>query len=151
MRRWQFLLELFLHNALMAVLQYLSFFLGRSKRLPSMACRSFLPGSGLAKNRIVLVDVSGPFGLPSFILGHFFLLGVGLRLSIKWVRVVKFFDPTLTNALWTMVNNLFRENFYEKIKKKKFNILTIFSIFHKNSVKTFLKWIVNHFKAPMNC
>ena len=84
-----------------------------------MACRSSLPGSGLAENRIVLVDVSGPFGLPSFVLGHFFLLGVGLGLSIKWVRVVKFFDPTLTNALWTMVNNLFRENFYEKIKKKK--------------------------------
>ena len=28
-------------------------------------------------------------------------------------------------------------------KEKKINILTAFFIFHKNSVKTFLKWIVN--------
>ena len=60
-----------------------------------MACRSSLLGSGLAENRIVLGDVSRPFGLSSFVLGHFFLLGVGLRLSIKWAGVVKFFDPTI--------------------------------------------------------
>ena len=29
-------------------------------------------------------------------------------------------------------------------KKKKINILTIFSIFHKSGVKIFLKWIINH-------
>ena len=60
-----------------------------------MACRSSLLGSGLAENRIVLGDVSGPFGLSSLVLGHIFLLGVGLGLSIKWAGVVKFFDPTL--------------------------------------------------------
>ena len=40
-----------------------------------------------------------------------------------------------------MVNNSIKESFYRK--KKTFNILTAFSIFHKNDVKTFLKWILN--------
>ena len=43
------------------------------------------------------------------------------------------------NALRIIVNNPFKKSFYEK----KINILTVFFIFHKNSVKTFLKWIVN--------
>ena len=42
-----------------------------------------------------------------------------------------------------LINNLFKESFYEK--KKKINILTIFFIFHKNNVKIFLKWITNRF------
>ena len=29
------------------------------------------------------------------------------------------------------------------MKKKKINVLTVFFISHKDSVKTFLKWIVN--------
>ena len=45
----------------------------------------------------------------------------------------------LTDALRTMFNNLFKEFFYEKRKKKVINILTIFFISHKNDVKTFLK------------
>ena len=49
----------------------------------------------------------------------------------------------LTNALRTLVNNPFKESFYGKRKKKTINILTILFIFHKNCVKTFLKWIVN--------
>ena len=49
----------------------------------------------------------------------------------------------LTNALRILVNNPFKENFYGK--KKVINILTTFFIFHKNDVKTFLKWIVNQY------
>ena len=30
-------------------------------------------------------------------------------------------------------------------KKKTINILTVFFISHKSGVKTFLKWIVNHY------
>ena len=30
-------------------------------------------------------------------------------------------------------------------KKKTSNVLTAFFIFHKSGVKTFLKWIVNHY------
>ena len=43
----------------------------------------------------------------------------------------------LIDALRAMVSNLLKENFYEK--KKKINVLTAFSIFHKSGVKTFLK------------
>ena len=60
-----------------------------------MACRSSLLGSGLAENRMVLDNVSRQFGLSSFLLRHFFLLGVGLGLSIRWVEIVKFFDPII--------------------------------------------------------
>ena len=60
-----------------------------------MACRSSLLGSGSADSRIVLGDVSGPFGPSLFVLDHFFLLGMGLGLSMRWVGVVKFFDPTI--------------------------------------------------------
>ena len=48
----------------------------------------------------------------------------------------------LTDALRAMVNNPFKESFYGKRKKKKINVLIIFSIFHNSGVKTFLKWIV---------
>ena len=61
-----------------------------------MACHSSLLGSQLAENRIVLGDASWQFGLSSFVLRHFFLLGVSLGLSIRWAGVVKFFDPTYT-------------------------------------------------------
>ena len=52
----------------------------------------------------------------------------------------------LTDVLRVMINNPFKESFYGKIKKKKkaINILTTFLISHKSSVKTFIKWIVNH-------
>ena len=49
----------------------------------------------------------------------------------------------LPNTLKVMVNNPFKENFYEK-KKKIINILTVFFISHKNNIKIFLKLIVNH-------
>ena len=45
----------------------------------------------------------------------------------------------LTDALRVIVNNSFKESFYERKKKKTINVLTTFSIFHKNCVKTFLK------------
>ena len=52
----------------------------------------------------------------------------------------------LTNALRTLVNNLFKESFHRK--KKTINILTDFFFFlisHKSGVKTFLKMIVNQY------
>ena len=45
------------------------------------------------------------------------------------------------DSLRALINNLFKESFYGK--KKLINVLTAFFISHKNSVKTFLKWIVN--------
>ena len=48
----------------------------------------------------------------------------------------------LTDALRTMINNPFKESFYEKRKKKKkkeINVLTIFFISHRTGVNTFIK------------
>ena len=45
----------------------------------------------------------------------------------------------LTNDLKALVNNSFKESFYEKRKKKIVNILTIFFISHKSGIKTLLK------------
>ena len=42
----------------------------------------------------------------------------------------------LIDALKVIVNNSFKESFYEK---KKINILTVFYISYKSSIKTFLK------------
>ena len=70
-----------------------------------MAYRSSLLGSRLAENKVVLGNVSWQFGLSSFILGHFFLLGMGLGLSIRWAGVTKFFDPTIAPqnpAVWPL-------------------------------------------------
>ena len=52
----------------------------------------------------------------------------------------------LTSALRALVKNSVKESFYGKRKKKTINVLTVFLIFHKSDVKTFLKWIVN--KCP---
>lgn len=47
----------------------------------------------------------------------------------------------LTNAFKTLVNNFFKINLR---KIKNINILIIFYIFYKNSVKNFFKLIINH-------
>ena len=64
-----------------------------------MASHSSLLGFGLVEDTIVLSDVSGPFGSSLFVLDHFFLLGVGLGFSMRWARVVKFFDPIISISL----------------------------------------------------
>ena len=79
----------------MAVSLHLRFPLGRSGRLPLVACCFLLPRSRFAENRIVLGNASWRFGLSSFVLEYFFLIGVGLRLDMKWAGVAKFFGPTI--------------------------------------------------------
>ena len=55
----------------------------------------------------------------------------------------------LTNALRIFVCESFLESFYGK--KKVINVLTAFSIFYKNCVKTFLKWFINNWSmTPIN-
>ena len=44
----------------------------------------------------------------------------------------------LTDVSKVIVNNSFKENFYEE-KKKTINILRVYYISHKSSIKTFLK------------
>ena len=62
MQRWQLILELFFHYSFMAVSLHLCFPLGRSRRLPSVACHPLLTWSRVAENRIVLGNVSWQFG-----------------------------------------------------------------------------------------
>ena len=45
----------------------------------------------------------------------------------------------LRSVLRALVNNPVQKKFMEKEKKKTINILTVFFIFHKSNVKTFLK------------
>ena len=54
----------------------------------------------------------------------------------------------LTNALKTLVNNSVKKKFYGK-RKKKINVLIDFFIFHKNNIKTFLKWIFNQYPKEL--
>ena len=55
----------------------------------------FPPGVWDVESRIFLSNVSRLFGLSLSILGHFFFLGVGLGLIIKWAGVVIFFGPII--------------------------------------------------------
>ena len=47
----------------------------------------------------------------------------------------------LMSNLRVLVNHLIKESFYDK--RKIINILTVFFIFYKSDVQTFLKWIIN--------
>lgn len=58
-----------------------------------------------------------------------------LSSSYFYIIIIK---EILMKTFRVMVNNSFKENFYRKMKKK-INVLTIFFIFHKSYVKTFLK------------
>ena len=54
-----------------------------------------LPRSQFTKDRVVLDSISWQSGLSLFVLGHFFLLGMGHGLNMKWARVAKSFGPTI--------------------------------------------------------
>ena len=87
------------------------------------SCSSLL-GFGLAEDTIVLGDVSGPFGPSLFVLGHFFLLGVGLGLSMRWAGVVKFFDPTRTcNLTVRFLKFTLNINIYNEFVKFLFKLV----------------------------
>ena len=47
------------------------------------------------EDRIVLGNISKPFGLSPYILKHFSLLNAGLGPNTKWAGVAKFFGPTI--------------------------------------------------------
>ena len=96
MQRWQLILELFLHYTPMAISLHLCFPLGRFGRPPLVVCRFLLRWSRFAENRIILGNVSWQFRHSLFVLGHFFLLGVGLGPDMKWAGVAKSFGPTVS-------------------------------------------------------
>ena len=54
------------------------------------------------------------------------------------IKITSTKGDILTDALRMIVNYLFKKSFYEK-RKKTINILTVFFITYKSSVKIFLK------------
>ena len=95
MLRWQPFLGLLLHHAPMAGPLCLGFPLGRSRRLLLAAWRFPFSWSQFAKDRVVLGSISWQFGISMLVLGHFFLLGMGHGLDMKWAGVANSFDPTI--------------------------------------------------------
>ena len=48
-------------------------------------------------NKVVLGSISWQSGFPLFVLGHFFLLGMGLGFDMKWAGVPRSFGPTIAS------------------------------------------------------
>ena len=48
----------------------------------------------------------------------------------------------LTSVLKALIKNSVKESFYGK-RKKKINVLTVFSIYHKSDIKTVFNYILN--------
>ena len=95
MRWWLPLLELLLYHAPVADPLHSGLPLGCSRRLP-LATRCLpLPWFRFTEDRVVLGSISWQFGLSLFVFGHFFFLGVGLELDMRWAGVPRSFDPTI--------------------------------------------------------
>ena len=93
-RRWQLLLELLFYHAPMAGPLGLKLPLGCSKELPLATWRFPLPLFWFAEDRVVLGSIFWQTGFPLFVFRHFFLLGMGLGLDMKWAGVLRSFGPT---------------------------------------------------------
>ena len=95
MWKWQPLLELLLCYAPMAGPLRLGFPLGCSRRLPLAAWRLPLLWFRFVEDRVVLDSISWQSRLSLFVLRHFFFLGVGFGLDIRWARVPRSFGPII--------------------------------------------------------
>ena len=69
--------------------------LGCSRGLPLAAWRFPLTWFWSAEDRVVFSSISWQSEFPLFVLGHFFLLGVGLGLNMRWAGVPRSFGPTI--------------------------------------------------------
>ena len=69
--------------------------LGCSRGLPLATWRFPLPRFWSAEDRVIFGSISWQSGFPLFVLGHFFLLGMGLRFDMKWARIPRSFGPTI--------------------------------------------------------
>ena len=93
--RWQLLSELLFYHAPMAGPLGSELPLGCSRGLPLAAWRFPLPWFWSAEDRVVLDSISWQSGFPSFVLRHFFLLGVDLGLDMRWTGIPRSFGPTI--------------------------------------------------------
>ena len=127
-------MELLFHYTHITDLLHLCFLLGHFGRLPLVVCRFLLLWSSFAENGIVLSNISCQFGPSLFVLRHFFLLGVGLGLDMKWPGVAKFFGPTMVY--------IYREKKVLMIYKDDLSIFLRFKFFYFLSLN--LKWTFYH-------
>ena len=93
--RWQLLLGLLFYHAPMAGPLGSELPLGCSRGLPLATWRFPLLWFWSIEDKVVLGSISWQSGFPLFVLGHFFLLGIGLGLDMKWARVLRSFGPTI--------------------------------------------------------
>ena len=69
--------------------------LGCLRGLPLATWRFPIPWFWSAEDKVVLGSISWQSRFPLFILGHFFLLGMGLELNMKWAEIPRSFAPTI--------------------------------------------------------
>ena len=93
MRRWQPLLELLFYHASMVDPLGSKLPLGCSRVLPLAAWRFPFLWFWSTEVRVVLGSISWQSGFPLFVLGHFFLLGMGLRPDMKWAGFYQILQP----------------------------------------------------------
>ena len=94
-RMWQLLLGLLFYHALMANPLGSKSLLGSSRGLLLVIWCLPLLWFWSAEDRVILGSISWQSGFPLFVFGHFFLLGMGLGLDMKWARVPRSFGPTI--------------------------------------------------------
>ena len=92
-RRWQLLLGLLFYHAPMAGPLGSKLPLGCSKGLPLAMWHFPLLWFWFAEDRVVHSNISWQYGFPLFVLGHFFLLGIGLGLDMEWAGFYQILQP----------------------------------------------------------
>ena len=93
MRRWQPLLELLFYHAPMVDPLGSKLPLGCSRVLSLATWRFPFLWFWCTEVRVVLGSISWQSGFPLFVLGHFFLLGMGLRPDMKWAGLYQILQP----------------------------------------------------------
>ena len=78
-----------------------------------------------------------------YLISRWVIWDSGANWTQKWTVVINVIN-LLTSIFKTLVKNLVKKFFYEKIKKI-INILIIFFISYKSDVKTFFNWILNQY------
>ena len=94
-QRWQLPLELLFYHAPMVGPLGSELPLGCLRGLPLAVWRFPLPWFWSAEDRVVPDSISWQSGFSLFVLGHFFLLGMGHEPDVNWAGVPRFFGPTI--------------------------------------------------------
>ena len=124
MRRWQLFLELLLHHTPVYVLLYSSFLWGTLWEAAFDGVPFFPNGFWNAKDRIVLGNISRPFGFSSYVLKHFSPQRgpwaqhkVGLGRQVLWPHIIYYIYIKLILVGGTEEMLLYNWFFFFKIIK----------------------------------